>query len=267
MIDMDKVKFLVGLLLILIGSSIFSVEASYLNLPEQTDFLPELHYEEGHMDFPVNIYFDGDNDVENNSDVGHYVEGNLTGNQKPIVYVNVNKVLDADKDGDPFWTIEYHYYYVKNYYAPLHWNTHRHDWEWVYVAVIEDENGYTPLLASSGSHDTSGSNSETFRRRKYGRYSNDYLKFTENGKFGSLGIDSGKRAIFYVGNDGNAMYGTTQCDDIGNPWRIGNINAIGTTIGAFDIISVTIGEGLPEEFNAGGIVEGGILYAPWARSH
>jgi hypothetical protein len=220
---MNRVRFLACLLLI---NCISNAEAAYLELPNHSNYLPELHYEKGHKGFPVNIYFDGDNDVENNPDLGHYIEGVLTGNQIPTVYLNVNKVLDKDKDGDPFWTIEYHYYYVNNIYHSIPIPTHRHDWEWVYVVVIEDDEGYIPLLASSGSHDWGG-NHESFMEGKYGRYSNKYLDFTQNGSFSLLSMASEDKVIFYVGNDGNAMYGITQCKDI-DGWRklLGNISEI-----------------------------------------
>jgi hypothetical protein len=184
--------------------------------PDYMEFLPVLYYEEDderHKEFSVKYDFAGGN-VENNRE-NYCVENGIgirTGNQSPGVYIHggkgngyVVKLLDKDKDGDPFWVIEYHFYSPRNTYYL--YQTHEHDWEWIYVVIIEDENGYTPLLASSSSHDTTGSNSETFRSRKYGRYSDDYLKFTQDGRFGLLEIASGKRAIFYVGNDGNAMYG------------------------------------------------------------
>ncbi|MEW6680647.1 MAG: NPP1 family protein, partial [bacterium] len=273
-------------------------EASYQEPPSYQDFLPLFYYEEDkeqHREFPLYHYFD-DMDVENNRE--NYVQidgiGLRTGNQIPNIYIYGGKspgynlkLLDKDKDGDLFWTIEYHHYLPRNTYYTN--QTHEHDWEWVYVIVIEDENGYTPLLASSNSHDDN--NQESFKDKKYGRYSDaKYFDFTKNGKFGLLETLD-KRAKFYVGNDGNAMYGTRwnlnkieRKRNITIPGVIkgrDNIESIDVSITDFGkIISVPTGGLSPDEFYIGDSENvwwspySGIdtdpetlMEAPWARNH
>jgi len=226
---MKRILFL--FLVLLTNVFIFDAEASYhQDAPDYNDFMPVIYYEEDterHREFSISYDFD-DNNVENNRE-NYRVDANdiglRSGNQGSAIYVHGGKspsyevkLLDKDKDGDPFWVIEYHYYSARNTY--YHWQTHEHDWEWVYVIVIEDKDGYTPLLASSGSHDLDR-NHGSFGDWKYGRYSDNpkYLKFTQGGLFGLLEKHSGDRARFYVGNDGNGRYGTTQNLKSIESWR------------------------------------------------
>ncbi|MEW6104427.1 MAG: hypothetical protein AB1630_11550, partial [bacterium] len=198
-----------------------NAEASYhKEPPNYEDFKPILWYEQDHGEFPIDYYYD-DNNVENNRE--HYVTdpdndigSRIENNQDPKLYLYGGKdngykvkLLCKDKDGDPFWVLQYHYYMPRNTYYRFggpRIQTHEHDWEWVDVIVLEDRDGYSPLLASSGSHQGT-TNTESFIQRKYGGYLGRYIGFTQNGRFGLLGTED-KRAIFYVGNDGNAMYGT-----------------------------------------------------------
>ncbi|MEW6104550.1 MAG: hypothetical protein AB1630_12175, partial [bacterium] len=248
-----------------------NTEASYhKEPPNYEDFKPILWYEQDHGEFPIKYYYD-DDDVENNRE--HYLTGpgdvglRTGNNQDPKLYLyggkdngyNI-KLLCKDKDGDPFWVLQYHYYSPRNtYYRYPAINrriqTHEHDWEWVDVIVLEDKDGYSPLLASSGSH-RGTTNSQSFIQRKYGGYLERYRGFTGSGSFGLLERED-KRAIFYVGNDGNAMYGTRWGLNRIEPWRrfafIGrnSIDFLGDSIRDFGNIAVH-SDGLAEKKFYGG---------------
>lgn len=80
-------------------------------------------------------YLYDDLELENNRE-NYQVDGNdiglRTGNQFENVYCFTT--LDKDKHGDPFWVIQYHYYFPRNTTTLFSLGqTHEHDWEWTYI--------------------------------------------------------------------------------------------------------------------------------------
>ena len=172
--------------------------------PNPRDFLPFLCYEQEHTTFPVSCYFDNDDNFENNSE--NYTKekfGKLANgyDQTPTVYTNL--VSATDCTGDFYWVIEYHYYYAKNICSTR--QTHEHDWEWIYVVLLEKNSQFVPYLITLSCHDIT--NWDTWENNKYYYY-------PEFDNVRQLKRVKGTHACINVGADGNAFYNSNRKDGL-----------------------------------------------------
>ena len=166
------------------------------------DYLPSLIFSLDAEEFPVGMmdlpeaWGHGDY-VEENWEI--YLLGSTAPPQRPVVSVHVTEDHDdvfacEENPAGRFHVVQYHYYYARNDHS-IFVGDHEHDWEWIYVVVLDAEScGHLPYAVSLSSHDDHNHDSEVF-----------YFPWV--GLEPRVEVVDGTHPVAYVG-DGNAFDGS-----------------------------------------------------------
>lgn len=244
-----------------------SINALYLSKPNASTYQPILHYDfYTHKEYPLRFCYD-DYELENNRE-NYQVDGNDIGLINEIQFINVynNIILDKDKHGDPFWAIQYHYYYARDCQQCIfgYVQKHEHDWEWTYVVVVEDRQGYTPFLATGSGHDEN--NHVDYHNGEYGwfydNYRNAYSPLQASKPNWGLLNHNEKQVIWYIANTGNEFLPNISGSSIEMPYIIDTSDIINypNYFCYGDPLNHYIGLCGTDEFGAK-------KKAPWMRNH
>jgi hypothetical protein len=133
-------------------------------------YMPSLAFSSSHREFPVHMtelaWAHGKKEVvEQNWEI--YEPGSVSWPQTPSVSVYVTTDWDPffaceDNPEGRFHVVEYHLYYARNDLAGS-FGDHEHDWEWIYVVILDLPGyGHFPYAVSLSSHDDDNHGSDIY---------------------------------------------------------------------------------------------------------
>ncbi|MBD3337250.1 MAG: hypothetical protein GF355_17190 [Candidatus Eisenbacteria bacterium] len=166
---------------------------------DPADYAPTIAYPMTQNAYPVGMTaiprgHEEGNDVEKNWEL--YEPGHQMPPQDFVVSTYVTSDADLqflcdDNPAGEFNVIEYHFYYARDE-KPVF--SHEHDWEWIYVIVLDVEDcGQLPFAVSLSSHDPDNHTSEIW-----------YYPWVPNARH--IEVQDGTHPVVYV-DDGNAFRG------------------------------------------------------------